>query len=181
GILHSSKTFDIGVGINLGEMMLGTIGAKGRLEGTVISDAVNTAARIESLTKTYGAGLIISQSTRRNLINPGRFTIRVLDRVRVKGRHEPVIIYEVLDALPREVKRRRAAYMDTYEAAVKRFWARDFEGALRRFGECASLDPDDPVVQLFLRRARWFARQGAAPEWSGAFDAESIFGDGEAT
>jgi hypothetical protein len=177
--LDGTQTFEIGVGINLGEMMLGTIGAKGRLEGTVISDAVNTASRIESLTKTYGASLIISQSTRRNLVNPGRFTIRVLDRVRVKGRVEPVMIYEVLDALPRKIKKRRAAYIDTYEAAVKRFWSREFEQALRGFTACEEQDPDDPVVQLFLRRTRWFARQGADPGWTGSFDVESIFGDGE--
>ena len=171
--------FEIGVGVNLGELMLGTIGAEGRLEGTVISDAVNTAARIESLTKTYGAGLIISQSVKREIVNPVRFTIRVLDRVRVKGRSEPVLIYEVLDALPRNVKKRRASYIDTFEVAVDRYWNKEFGRALEGFHACKECDPDDPVVDLFVRRAAWYARQGTGPDWTGAFEIGSQAVEGE--
>ena len=107
---QGKEPFEIGIGVNWGEMMLGTIGATGRMEGTVISDAVNTASRVESLTKIYGTALLVTEAVFERLESPSRFSVRILDRVRVKGREEPVVIYEVLDALSHDVRRRRLSY-----------------------------------------------------------------------
>jgi class 3 adenylate cyclase/HAMP domain-containing protein len=84
-----------GVGINTGQLMLGTIGEKDRMDGTVISDAVNLAARVESLTKDYGTPLLISEFTLRELADPGAYDIRPVDVVVVKGKTRPVAIYAV--------------------------------------------------------------------------------------
>lgn len=86
---------EIGIGINTGSLMLGTIGEKHRMDGTVISDAVNLAARIESLTKDYAAPMLISEFTYRELSNPEASTIRPVDVVVVKGKTLPVAIYAV--------------------------------------------------------------------------------------
>ena len=86
---------NIGVGINTGTLMMGTIGEKHRMDGTVISDAVNLASRVESLTKTYHVGLLISQHTLQSLSNPRLYDIRPVDDVVVKGKTHPVTIYEV--------------------------------------------------------------------------------------
>ncbi|WP_428663755.1 adenylate/guanylate cyclase domain-containing protein [Reyranella sp.] len=85
----------IGVGINTGLLMLGTIGEKDRMDGTVISDAVNLAARVESLTKEYGAPLLISEFTLQALADPKAYDIRPVDVVVVKGKTRPVGIYAV--------------------------------------------------------------------------------------
>jgi class 3 adenylate cyclase len=85
----------IGIGMNSGSLMLGTIGEKHRMDGTVISDAVNLAARIESLTKTYRVPLLISQFTREQLADPAAFALRSVDEVTVKGKSRPVAIFEV--------------------------------------------------------------------------------------
>ena len=115
-LVESGKEpFEIGIGVNWGEMMLGTIGATGRMEGTVISDAVNTASRVESLTKIYGTPLLITEAVYNRLVNPSKFDLRILDRVRVKGREEPVVIYEVLDVLSREKRRLRMSYQRDYQ------------------------------------------------------------------
>jgi class 3 adenylate cyclase len=83
------------VGINTGLLMLGTIGEKDRMDGTVISDAVNLAARVESLTKDYGTPLLISEFTLHELADPKAYDIRPVDVVVVKGKTRPVALYAV--------------------------------------------------------------------------------------
>ena len=85
----------IGIGINTGELMLGIIGEQNRLQGTVISDAVNVASRVESLSKTYRKSLIISGSTYEQLTEPSLYDIQFLDNIKVKGRNERVKLFAV--------------------------------------------------------------------------------------
>jgi two-component system sensor histidine kinase ChiS len=85
----------IGIGIHTGPLMLGTIGGQNRMDGTVISDAVNIAARIEELTKTYRTPLLISEATYLKLSDTTRYSIRKLDRVKIKGKSKYVNIFEV--------------------------------------------------------------------------------------
>ncbi|MDP6583120.1 MAG: adenylate/guanylate cyclase domain-containing protein, partial [Anaerolineales bacterium] len=86
----------IGVGVNTGMMMLGTLGESDRMEGSVISDAVNLAARLEGLTKLYQIPLLISETTMQQLPTDS-FSIRLIDRVSVKGKKDPILVYEVLN------------------------------------------------------------------------------------
>lgn len=95
----------IGVGLNTGSLMMGTIGEQHRMDGTVISDAVNLAARLESLTKDYRVALLVSQFTVDRLDDPEAYALRPVDTVVVRGRTQPVAIFEV-QARPSSVRQR---------------------------------------------------------------------------
>jgi adenylate cyclase len=143
---------EIGVGINTGSLILGIVGGKSRMDGTVVSDAVNLASRIESLTKNYGVSLLITQQTFDRLTNPGDYAIRVIDKVQVKGKSEWVTVYEVFDADLAEVKAGKLATLQLFTEALSLYNMKSFRQAAGLFADCLWQNPGDKVARIYWER-----------------------------
>jgi class 3 adenylate cyclase/CheY-like chemotaxis protein len=143
---------NIGIGINTGSLMLGTVGTEKRMNGTVMSDAVNLSARIESLTKNYKVPLLITHHTFMALKNPDKYAIRMIDLVRVKGKNEIITVYEVFDADPENIKIAKLATLDLFNSAISFYHERNYEQAQQLFSECLRQNPLDTVSQIYLNR-----------------------------
>lgn len=148
------QPISVGIGIHAGKMMLGTIGDKDRMEGTVISDAVNLASRLEGLTKDYGAPILISEEAVSRMADPDDYELRFLDSVRVKGKRNSVDIYEVLHADPPELRQQKLATRGLFGQALQAYLVGDFEEADELFSRLAVMVPDDQPLQFYLRQCQ---------------------------
>ena len=141
----------IGIGINTGSLMMGTIGERHRMDGTVISDAVNLASRVESLTKTYHVGLLISEYTYEQLADPTAYDVRPIDVVVVKGKTRPVTIFEVFEHNAAAERAAKGLTRDLLQAGVDALARQDITAARRCFQQCLALVPGDTAAANLLK------------------------------
>ncbi len=150
----------IGIGLNTGMVMIGTVGGVNRMDSTVIGDAVNLTARLEGATKTYHSPLIISQNTLYDLTDPSKFSIRFLDRIRVKGKSQPLSIYEVFDNDEEEIRTNKKNSLPIFEKAVAYYHMKDVGLAIPLLKHCIEIAPDDFPVLIYLERCYEYQATG---------------------
>jgi class 3 adenylate cyclase len=143
------KTIDMGIGIDSGELMLGTIGSTRRMDSTVISSVVNRAARMEELNKTYSTHILIGSATRDRLSDAASHCLRTLGETVTRG--VKVNIYEVYDADPPDSIERKNRSRKTLEEAAAARQAGDLDGAIGRLRYAVRRDPDDLPLGACLR------------------------------
>ncbi|MDM8557861.1 bacteriohemerythrin [Candidatus Parabeggiatoa sp. HSG14] len=156
---------ETGIGINTGQLMLGIIGEKDRLQCTVISDAVNLASRLESTTKVYKVPLLISQNTFDNLIEPSQHAIRFIDKIKVKGRSEQVGIFEVFESDSKTIRESKLLTRKTFEEAVRLFHICQFDEVNKLMQTCLHKVPNDTIAKLYLQRCQNFLKINQSNNW----------------
>jgi hemerythrin-like metal-binding protein len=144
----------VGIGLHTGIVTIGTVGVPGRLETTVIGDAVNVASRLEELSKTYRVPLIVSEATLYGLGAAPGSTTRFLDRIRVKGKTHPLSIYEVFAMDPPALRAAKEASRSRFEEAVSWYHHRQIERARPLLEACLAEAPGDEPVRVYLDRCQ---------------------------
>jgi adenylate cyclase len=156
---------NIGIGLNTDSVVSGNIGSKKRMDFTIIGDGVNLASRLESACKQYGAKILVSEFTVSKLQDTYRK--REIDLVVVKGKTEPVSIYEILAFHTKESFPGIGEVMGLFKDGLDAYRARKWDAAIRLFGECLAINPNDKPSQLYVRRAEHFKANPPPDDWAG--------------
>ena len=155
------------IGINSGPMLVGNLGSAYRFSYGVLGDHVNLGSRLEGLNKIYGTEIIIGENTAR-LVN-GSFILREVDWVRVKGRKQPVSIYELIGRSNSSLSKERKEVLEYYAAGLKAFRNQCWNEALGYFERAQSFQPPDTPSLVMSKRCREYKKTPPQKEWDGVF------------
>ncbi len=164
---RGSKPIDHGVGLNTGNVVSGNIGSPKRMDYTVIGDGVNLAARLESACKQYGAHILISEFTHAQV--KGTYRTREVDRVIVKGKTEPVGVFEVLDYHTEESFPHASEVINHFRDGVTHYRSQRWKDAVNEFEQVLGLNPNDKASKLYIDRCALLKADPPPEDWAGVW------------
>ena len=170
--LEGKQKLQIGIGMHTGKLIMGIIGDQSRFEASTIADSVNTASRLESLTKYYGASILISEKTYRKIPNIAYFNHRYLGMVQVKGKQEIINIYEFFDGEEEQQIDLKYQSRQLFREGLNNYYTKNFKDAVLAFKKILKDNPLDTAAKQFLKNAELFERTGVDTDWDGV---EKIF------
>lgn len=162
---------NIGIGLNTDTVVSGNIGSSKRMDFTIIGDGVNLAARLESACKQYGTKILISEFTMRKL--KGTYRQREIDLVVVKGKTQPVAIYEIMAYHNRDSFPGLGEVLGMFKDGLAAYRARKWDTATRLFADCLAVNPNDKPSKIYIERAEFLKRNPPPEDWAGVWVMES--------
>ncbi len=161
------KPIQLGIGMNAGPLIMGIIGDDTRTDPATISDTVNTASRMEGLTKHYGVNIIVSEAFIQRLENRAHLHFRYLGKVRVKGKEKVTGIYECFEGDEPEAQSLKLITLEIFEKGIHFFLEGNFKEACVQFQYVLEENEADKVTQYFFKKCTSFIQNGAPDQWSG--------------
>ena len=166
-IVQEQPQIKIGIGVSSGEVVSGNIGSRKRMDYTVIGDGVNLSSRLEGTTKEYGCDIILSEFTYQ--LCSERVVVRELDKIRVKGKHQAVKIYELIGDRTTCLDANTQEFLSYYQAGRVAYSSRNFPQALICFEAAKKIRPTDKAVNIHIARCNKYLRQPPEESWSGVW------------
>ena len=170
-LAQGKKPVNMGIGLNTDEVVSGNIGSPKRMDYTLIGDGVNVAARLESACKEFAARILIGENTYRNL--RGTYRIREVDLVVVKGKTEPVVVYEVLDYHTDETFPNLMEVVGYFKDGLQKYRARQWDSASTAFAKAFSLNPKDTLSRIYIERCDYLKANPPEADWQGVWIMQS--------
>ncbi|NDJ11782.1 MAG: GAF domain-containing protein [Acidobacteriia bacterium] len=161
------KPVDIGIGLNTDTIVSGNIGSPKRMDYTVIGDGVNLASRLESACKEYSARILISENTFTRL--KGTYRVREVDMVVVKGKTEPVAVFEVLDYHTPDTFPNLRECMECFRDGLSNYRRQDWDKADECFNAALAANPGDNLSKTYLKRVMLMRENPPGAEWNGTW------------
>jgi adenylate cyclase len=165
--LKGLKTVDMGVGLNTDMVVSGNIGSPKRMDYTVIGDGVNLASRLESACKAYSARILASESTVKKL--RGTYRLRDIDLVVVKGKTQPVRVFELLDYHDAKTFPNMTDVVNYFGDGIEAYRNGDWQKAIMRFEQGLKLNPTDGLSQTYIDRCHILQANQLEGPWDGVW------------
>jgi adenylate cyclase len=166
-LAKGKKPIDIGIGLNTDTVVSGNIGSPKRMDYTMIGDGVNLAARMESACKQYSVRILMSENTYKRL--RGTYCIREIDRVIVKGKTDPVAIYEVLDYHNDETFPNLMEVLGYFKQGLSQYRKGMWGKAIASYKAAFDLNPADKVSKMYIERCKQLKQHPPGEDWDGVW------------
>jgi hypothetical protein len=153
---------------------MGITGDHQRLDATTIADAVNTAARLENLTKHYASEILLSEACLKSISGYENLHIRHLGRVQLKGKMEPITVYECFNGSDENNIQKKLSSLPVFNEAMTDYFSKSFKDATDKFSKVLEIHPDDMTTRLFLRNAHNYINNGVPENWTGIEEMRSM-------
>ena len=161
------KAIRVGMGLHTGSLIMGIIGDGSRMDAASLSDAVNTAARIEGLTKHFATNILFSDVTMKKLVDPNYFNYRFLGKVQMKGKEHPVGIYECFDGDRPDLKEKKLATINVFKDGLNLYYGKNFAKAMKAFQYVLKENPLDGTAKIFKEKSEKYLASGVDEKWTG--------------
>lgn len=164
-ISDGNVPISVGMGLHTGPLVMGIIGDESRNDTAIIADTVNTASRMEGVTKHYGANIIISEDSLATIKNKGDYHFRYLGKVQVKGKDNIIGIYECFDGDDPEVVKLKTKTLKEFEKGLHYYFNNQFPKASAIFDKVLTKNPKDKVSKYFMTKAAEYIVSGVPKDW----------------